>query len=271
MHQRSVHGPSNNRRRRLSFPQISLFALGLLLMLTLASVGHATSDDSYSPGQAIVTSDVLPVHTEMSSRSRVLETLSKGERVVVRMEMFGPGSDGPWCGVSIHGGSDMVGFVQCAHLNRNKIQDQEWQQVGEATTSSPEPLSTETKVAVRGNHVLLPVTLTHDYTSKTVDLVLDTGASRTVITSEVASRLHIRLDQSRKIFLETAGGELITAHLVKLDSIEVGPNRKEGFVVAVIDRQQAVNHIDGLLGMDFLRDFHYQIDLNRQSIHWNGQ
>jgi hypothetical protein len=55
-----------------------------------------------------------------------------------------------------------------------------------------------TKVTVIGNSILVPVTLVYQGNQVDVQLLLDTGASGTVINTEIADRLNVNLSTARK-------------------------------------------------------------------------
>ncbi len=128
--------------------------------------------------------------------------------------------------------------------------------------------SSLTKVTIDRNAVLVPVMLSLGYQTAHAVLLLDTGASVTTVTPDVASRLGVRLDQAPVGRVQVVGGAMIDARAVRLDKINVGPHTKTGLTVAVIEHKgPAVKH-DGLLGMDFLRDLHYKIDFTNHVINW---
>ena len=126
----------------------------------------------------------------------------------------------------------------------------------------------QTAVDIKWNTVLVPVTLAIGGQSAQAVLVLDTGASMTAITPDVASRLGIRLDQAPVGRMQVADGRMVEARAVRLDRVTAGPNSKAGMVVVVVEQRGAELKFDGLLGMDFLRDLHYQVDFKHKVINW---
>lgn len=124
-----------------------------------------------------------------------------------------------------------------------------------------------TRVTIAGNQVLVPVTLSHAGTTVEATLLLDTGASVTLINREVAERLKINLSQSRQIKAQVVGGGWVKGWITRMDHMTVGPQSKAGLYVAVVPHGAGFSY-DGLLGMNFLRSFTYSIDFANQAITW---
>jgi clan AA aspartic protease (TIGR02281 family) len=125
-----------------------------------------------------------------------------------------------------------------------------------------------TKVMVIGNSVLVPVTLLYQGNQVDVQLLLDTGASGTVINTEIADRLDVNLSTAKKTRGRVVGGAVIEAHQVTLRRITVGPHTKENVEIFIVRHKGPATKYDGLLGMDVLRDLKYIVDLEKQIITW---
>lgn len=125
----------------------------------------------------------------------------------------------------------------------------------------------ETKVIINGNQVLVPVTFS--YNGNTIEslLLLDTGASITVVNRDLAEQLNI--ENAFKTEVMVVGGNKIETDLIQVDYIEAGPVRVENLTVGIIDHQGEPVQWEGLLGMNFLRKTDYQIDFENKVIHWN--
>ena len=91
-------------------------------------------------------------------------------------------------------------------------------------------------------------------------LLLDTGASSTAISFELYKALR-RFNQIKVIGLfdvRTAGGP-IRSPLVQIDNMTLGPYRLSNIGVFVMP-EAAMQQADGLLGMNVLKQFHFQLD-----------
>ena len=140
-----------------------------------------------------------------------------------------------------------------------------WRRVGETVIYRS---NTPTKVTVIGNSVLVPVTLVYQGYQVDVQLLLDTGASGTVINTEIADRLNINLSTARKGRGRVVGGVVIDTYQITLSRLTVGPHTKENFPVFVIPHKGPPAKYDGLLGMDVLRGLKYVVDFEKHLIVW---
>ena len=129
-----------------------------------------------------------------------------------------------------------------------------------------ESLQQVTKVIIKANQVLVPVTI--GYSGKKIEglLLLDTGASIVTLHRDFVKKLKIKDTQKTKLMV--VGGKTITADVVKLDFVEVGRNKKTELYAVIVDHiGPPVSH-KGLLGMNFLSGLDYRIDFERRVIIW---
>jgi clan AA aspartic protease (TIGR02281 family) len=151
--------------------------------------------------------------------------------------------------------------------NRGEAQggSENWKRMGETVvTGGDEP----TKVQIRGNTVLVPATLVYGGNEVDVHLVLDTGASKTTINTEIADQLSMNLSKERKAQVRVVGGAVIEARLVKMNRLTVGPHTKRNWDILVVPHKGPAAGHDGLLGMDVLRGLKYRVDFKKQVIIW---
>ena len=129
------------------------------------------------------------------------------------------------------------------------------------------PDALESPVIVRGNQVLVPVAI--GYRGREVEalLLLDTGASFTILHDNVARRIMLTGTEHREAIV--VGGSRIPIRMAQVDYIQVGPYRVSGAQVAIIRHEGPQLARQGLLGMDILRALDYRIDMDRRVIVWN--
>ncbi len=125
-----------------------------------------------------------------------------------------------------------------------------------------------TKVTISNNQILVPVTLTYGGKSLTATLLLDTGANTTVIYNSVADQLGITSGASG--YARVAGGGVIRTKRVKFDSIQAGPKKRSDPMITVMGLKGPVDRFQGLLGLDFLRNYDYSIDYINHYILWKN-
>lgn len=123
-----------------------------------------------------------------------------------------------------------------------------------------------TPVIIRGNQVVVPVRLVAAGRRADVNLVLDTGASITVLHQNAVSRLP--LNQREKSLATVAGGGQIELQRVILDRVEFGPYVVNNKPAAVIE-SSGQQLYDGLLGLDLLANSGYKINFQAREIIWN--
>jgi clan AA aspartic protease (TIGR02281 family) len=123
-------------------------------------------------------------------------------------------------------------------------------------------------VKIRGNTVLVPVSLVFGGNEVEAHLILDTGATVTTINSEIADQLSLNLSKAKKTRVHVVGGAVIEAGVVRINSLTVGPHTKRNWDIVVVPHKGSAARYDGLLGMDVLRGMKYSIDFKKQVIVW---
>jgi len=109
-------------------------------------------------------------------------------------------------------------------------------------------------------HISVPIVLNGFYTTH---LLVDTGAGITIIAEDVARRLRLGDPRGHPITLRTLAMD-VNAQRGRLESIQVGDLKKYDFPIAIADLPfGSENHFDGILGMDFMKD--YSININNQT------
>lgn len=121
-----------------------------------------------------------------------------------------------------------------------------------------------TPVVISGRQVFVPVKLLNGSAVTEAMLLLDTGASTSVITPEVAARLNI--EQADNVMVKVVGGKVLKVKKSVLKQMQVGPVQRADQEVMIINQRGGFG--DGLLGMNFLAGLKYTIDFRSQTINW---
>jgi hypothetical protein len=161
-----------------------------------------------------------------------------------------------------------AGRAAVERRERNEEPPKQAERPAAETASTPAPQEMSTRIRIVNSQVLVPVLLKNGAEAVLLELVLDTGATRTVIHDAVAGRLQIDLRQARQAFSEVADGRVIRSRIVKIDSLGVGPFAMAPAELELIAYNGTEGARDGLLGMDFLGKHRYQIDMEHELIRW---
>ena len=124
----------------------------------------------------------------------------------------------------------------------------------------------ETKVTIANNQILVPVAFTNSGLDAAAQLIMDTGATHTVLYRPVASQLNIlTLAKGQS---KVAGGQSVHSEVGKVDAMRVGPITARDFPVVILSFEGPAPVYGGLLGMDFLSRVEYTIDYDSSVIRW---
>jgi predicted aspartyl protease len=245
-----------------------LLAISLVAALSLLAFGSTVGaeEGGQSGSRTTVIDDRVPVYPRMAVSGSVVHELSKGDTVTVQFEL--EKSSRSWCSIIYQGATTVSGYVECRHLKRQK--QLQWERVEPSTSGGNAPSGYLSTTAVRlvNRQVLVPVTLNYRGVEIPVQMLMDTGASGTVIKEEVARRLGMNLDDAVIVKAVVVGGGTIDVKVAQLTNMVVGPHRVESPIIGVIEHEGAPVNFDGILGMDFLGSVEYQVDLNRKVITW---
>lgn len=123
-----------------------------------------------------------------------------------------------------------------------------------------------TQVNISHNKVIVPVNVIYAGKKRLLNLLLDTGATSTVINLDALPNFDT--SDSKLSYAQVAGGGLIKTWQVSLANLSFGPVNIDNKQVFMI-KHQGNSSSDGLLGMDVLARLDYQIDFNQRHIIWN--
>ncbi|EAR61847.1 retropepsin-like aspartic protease [Neptuniibacter caesariensis] len=118
----------------------------------------------------------------------------------------------------------------------------------------------------QSNRVLLPVRISYGGRQKTLSLVMDTGASVTVLHKDALQSLSPQFLSGGAA--RVADGRVVLTEKVSLNSVEIGPYKAENIQASVIDFKGGSGSNQGLLGMDFLYNARFELDREKQHIRW---
>jgi clan AA aspartic protease (TIGR02281 family) len=110
----------------------------------------------------------------------------------------------------------------------------------------------------RGTHFIVDATPAHN---QNIKLLIDTGASMTMLKSEVFEHLGIEYTDTGKIKVFNSANGSVQAPIYILDTLAVGDWQVNQLEIGVLPGFGG-SDIDGLLGMNFLRHFQFFIDQN---------
>jgi|GEM_PF-2739739 len=111
-------------------------------------------------------------------------------------------------------------------------------------------------------HIVVEVLLNR---TQEANMIFDTGASITVISPSLAGKLE--LSNKGSIILHTIAEKELRAGLYSLDSLVLGPMANKDLPVATAEiRAIQSATIDGILGMDFLKNYSFRINQSKQEI-----
>jgi predicted aspartyl protease len=142
-------------------------------------------------------------------------------------------------------------------------------QTAQPTTCSIEQVADVPVHMVRG-HILAPANVNY----APVQLLVDTGASTSMLTPEVAQALRLPNDSYRTTTVHGTGGVVVT-HNVMVRSLQVGSQDWQGGSITTghLDRRYEEDPpVAGLLGADHLTGFDVELDIpHHRMVLWRVQ
>jgi len=263
---------SRNHRQILAgikhrvFRRSVLLSVAIMYSLTLfrgaAWQAYAASSQP-TLGQNV---DVM-VFTSPDEFSTLVETIRDGESLSPMGEMTGPGGL-KWFMVKTRNGN--VGWIKASDNSAARKIDVHFRSLpNEVTLIGPgnAPTSTSSKtsasgaitipVKMMGGHAIVPVTFNNSVTG---NLMVDTGAGRTMVSKRIATDLRLHSTGSGTRY---GIGGFVTVSTAHVESVKVGEVEIQKMSVSIHDFSPDPRY-EGLLGIDFLGRFHMSLDSAKQ-------
>jgi hypothetical protein len=192
-------------------------------------------------------------------------TLAPGETAAPIAETQGAGG-ARW--FLIKSTTGVTGWIKQAENEQAKKIDSFFKSRPVETATVPAAIPDLSSTAAPGGTILVPVLIAGRSTivavtlnqTVTGNLMLDTGATHTVISQRLAGALSLR--PAGRSAVQTVGG-VVTVTMSRLRSLKVGQAEVSDLPIIVHDFSRDPR-IDGLLGMDFLGRYRFGLDAQRQ-------
>ena len=237
--------------------------IGLLLAATLYFLAHFDMTSLVFPRwnespQSQTTPQNLPdSHNEATQKTQVIPDQPQVEPAVMPAERV---TDNFYTFKDEQGVIHMVNDLEKVppkYRNRMKV------------TTDSKRHGNVTPVIINRNQVLVPVTLSYRGHSAEARLLLDTGANTTTVSERLASRLGVEASDVQAGKATVADGRSLRSYMFMVDSLTVGPHTLFNVQTSVLPGSGGDEH-EGLLGMDFLKNFRYHINFDRSVIEWGA-
>ena len=95
------------------------------------------------------------------------------------------------------------------------------------------------------------------------ELIVDTGATDTVISANLAKKLGISLNRGQNVLYQVANGSSVSGKQINIKEVRVGGAKVYNVQAVVLDSGEMGNS-PGLLGMSFLNNFVFKVDTEKE-------
>jgi hypothetical protein len=235
----------------------------IVLTFFVVTLSMLARPEAWAPSslQASPEHVVVQVFTAPDESSLVIESLRDGQSLSPMAEMMAAGGL-KWFMVKTSNGN--IGWIKAGENNTAKKIDSHFRSLPNENpvirpTTPVESASkgaTAIPVKVSGSKVIVSVNFNN---STAANLLLDTGASRTMISSRMAKILRLQSMGSGQGY---GIGGVVTVSTARVDSVKLGEMERQNLLVMIHDFSRDPSY-EGLLGFDFLSHFHMSLDLQK--------
>lgn len=241
-------------------------ALGLAFIFISALLLSAPPDaPGASSQQAPAQQSEVQVFTTPDESALLVESVEEGEPLSPLAETMSTGGL-KWFMVKTRNGN--VGWIKAGDNNAARKIDGHFRSLPnessvlrssgmpESASKTPANRAIAIPVRVRGSKVIVTVTFNN---SVAANLLLDTGASRTMISTRIARDLRLHSTGSGGGY---GIGGYVTVSTARMESVKMGEVEMRDLPVMIHDFSPDPSY-EGLLGFDFLSRFHMSLDLQK--------
>jgi len=218
-----------------------------------------------SPRESVASTPGTQLFSAPEESSSPAGFLPAGETPIPIAETLGAGGD-KWHLVKTKSG--VVGWIKLSESNQSKKLESFFKSLPQESSPVGMPIPDASATVAPHGAIIVPIqfagrsAIVSALLNRKVSggLILDTGATSTVISRRIASLLSIRATAT--MMGQTVGG-LITAPIARLSSLKIGTAELTNLSVIIHDFSRDPR-IEGLLGMDFLGQFRVSLDTQKQ-------
>lgn len=117
------------------------------------------------------------------------------------------------------------------------------------------------KLEKEGNTLLVNAIFNRKVKAK---LIVDTGCTHTQISKRIAEELGIDVDKCKDVTCTLADGSTMTAKAVTIKELRIGAMTANNVDAVVVENN--IRGHDGLLGMSFLNNFVFKVDVEKEEL-----
>lgn len=118
------------------------------------------------------------------------------------------------------------------------------------------------KLTKRGNGLTTSVLLNRKVRE---ELIVDTGATDTVISSSLAKKIGIQTAKGKNVLCRVADGRTVNGKQINIREVRVGGAKVYNVQAIVLDSGE-IGTSPGLLGMSFLNNFVFKVDTEKETL-----